>query len=128
MMKLLSRIFAGCAFMAVSLGALAVELPFNQKVFDDLRAAGKPVAIHVHATWCGVCRKQTEITASLMRDPQFKDLTLMKADFGTEKVLLKTLQANFQSTFIAFKGNTETARSIGDTSPDSIAALLRKAL
>lgn len=128
MMKFFSRIFAGLAFVAMSLGAMAGELPFSQKVFDDLRAAGKPVAIHVHATWCGVCSKQTEITASLLRDPQFKDLTLLKADFGTEKALLKTLQVNYQSTFIAFKGNTEAARSTGDTNPDSIAALLRKAL
>jgi thioredoxin 1 len=33
-----------------------------------------------------------------------------------------------QSTLIAFKGEHETGRSVGDTDPSSIAALLNKTL
>jgi hypothetical protein len=37
-------------------------------------------------------------------------------------------KATMQSTLITFKGDHETARSVGDTNPDSIGALLEKAI
>jgi hypothetical protein len=38
------------------------------------------------------------------------------------------MKATSQSTLIAFKGETEKARSVGDTNPASIAALVKSAL
>ncbi len=126
-MKFLSRIVFSFALVLASLAAIAGEMPFSQKIFDDLRANGKPVVVHVHASWCGVCKKQAEIMDTLAVDKQFKDLTVLRADFDTEKDLLKTLKVVHQSTFVAFKGGTEVARSAGETNKDSIAALLAKA-
>jgi hypothetical protein len=42
--------------------------------------------------------------------------------------VLAAFKVQRQSTLIVFKGEREMARSTGDTKPDSIAAMLRKAL
>jgi len=49
-------------------------------------------------------------------------------DFDTQKDAVRFFGARMQSTLIAFKGTTETGRSVGETERSSIAALLNKAL
>jgi thioredoxin 1 len=106
----------------------AGEMPFSQKTFDDLRAAGKPVVVHVYAVWCGTCKVQSGLLAPMLEEPRFRHLTLLKADFDKERSLLKSLNVADRSTFVAFKGSTEVARSTGDMDKERIAALLSKAL
>ncbi len=53
---------------------------------------------------------------------------LFKIDFDTQKDAVRALKATSQSTLIAYKGETETGRTVGDTNPASIAALLDSAL
>lgn len=127
-MTFLFRIFVGFVFMALSAITAAGEMPFNRKVFDELRAAGKPVAVHIHAQWCGTCKKQARIVTPMLAEPEFKDLTLMRVDYDKEDALLKELKASTKSTFVVFKGRGEVGRSTGDTNKDRIAALFRKAL
>jgi thioredoxin 1 len=122
------RHFTGLLVMLLSVGAIAAEKPFSQKLFDEARAAGNPVVIHVHAVWCGTCKRQAGIVAPMLATPEFTDLILFRADFDTEKALLKTLNISNKSTFVVFKGNTEVGRSTGDTNKDRIAVLFRKAL
>lgn len=127
-MNLLSRIFASLVFTVLSVAAQAGEMPFDQKAFDDLRAAGKPLALHIYSSWCMTCRRQASIVSPILEQPEFKDLTLMRADHKTERALLQRFNIPGKSTFVAFKGMNEVARSTGDTNGDNIAALLRKAL
>jgi thiol-disulfide isomerase/thioredoxin len=127
-MKFLTRIFFCILFFAVNTGAFAGEMSFSQKAFDELRAAGKPVAVHIHASWCEVCKKQAGIVSELMAEPRFKDLTVLRADYDNEKALMQSLNVAHRSSFIVFKGATEVGRSVADTSKDGIAALLAKAL
>jgi hypothetical protein len=49
-------------------------------------------------------------------------------DFDSQKDAVKYFGARMQSTLIAFKGEKETGRSVGDTNRSSIAALLSKTL
>jgi len=52
-------------------------------------------------------------------------------EFGLVRCRLRAVKyfgARMQSTLITFKGATETARSVGDTEPSSIAALLNMTL
>jgi hypothetical protein len=44
------------------------------------------------------------------------------------KPVVREFGAQMQSTLIVFKGATEQGRSVGDTKPASIAALLDKSL
>ena len=127
-MKLFSSVLFGAVLAIANAVASAGEMPFSKKAFDDLRAAGKPVVVHISAQWCGTCKVQARIVTPLLSAPEFKDLTLLQADFDKEKALLKALKVANQSTFVAFKGSMEVGRSTGVTKKDDIAALLRKAI
>ena len=126
-MKPFQTLLAALAISAAS-AAVAGEVPFDQKTFDELRNSGKPSVIHVYATWCGTCKVQTGIVTPLLAEPEFASLTLLKADFDKEKTLLQSLGVSDRSTFVAFSGAKEVGRSVADMDRDSIANLLRKAL
>ena len=115
--------------LLVAMGAIAAETkPFDQATFDALQAANKPVLIDVYADWCPTCKQQAPIVSELMASPEFKDYTVLKVNFDTQKDLRQTLRVSQQSTFIVYRGKQEVARSTGDTQRDSIAATLRKGL
>jgi thioredoxin 1 len=102
--------------------------PFDAKLFADAQKTGKPILIAIHATWCPTCKAQAPILGELTTDPKFKNLVYLIIDFDSQKDLVKRFGARMQSTLIAFKGDKEEGRSVGDTNPKSIAALLNKTL
>ena len=106
----------------------ASQQAFDGKAFAEAQKAGKPILVAIHATWCPTCKAQNPILSKLMAEPRFKDLVYFVVDFDSQKDAVKYFGARVQSTLIAFKGATETGRSVGDTDPSSIAALLNKAL
>ena len=109
--------------------AMAGEIkPFSQVGFDALTAAGKPVVLDISATWCPTCRAQKPIIDSLMKQPAYKDVTLMTLDFDTDKPTLKRFKVRMQSTLVAFKGAQEVGRSVGDTSPEGLEGLIKKTI
>lgn len=111
-----------------SLAAAADKTPFDQAAFAAAQAAGKPILIEVTAPWCPTCKAQAPILSQLRSDPRFKDLVSFNIDFDSQKDLLTTFKVRMQSTLIVFKGQQETGRSTGDTNPNSIEALLTKAI
>ena len=107
--------------------AMAGEIkPFSQQEFDKLTREGKPVVLDVSATWCSTCKQQKPIVDSLMKQPAYKDVTLMTIDFDAEKPALKQFKVGMQSTLVAFKGKAEVGRSVGDTTPTGIEGLIKK--
>jgi hypothetical protein len=64
----------------------------------------------------------------LEKESKFKDLLVVHVDFDSQKDAVRRFGARMQSTLITFKGGKETGRSVADTNPDSIAALLGKAI
>lgn len=100
--------------------------PFDQSAFDKLTHAGKPVVLDISATWCPTCKAQKPIIDSLMKQPAYKDVTLMTLDFDADKPTLKKFKVAMQSTLVAFKGDKEVARSMGDTTPAGLEALVKK--
>ena len=66
--------------------------------------------------------------AALEKDQKFKDLLVVHVDFNSQKDAVNRFGARMQSTLITFKDGKETARSVGDTNRDLIAALLGKAI
>lgn len=101
---------------------------FTLAGFEEAQKAGRSILVEVHAPWCPTCRAQGPILAAIREDKAYRDLVVFKVDFDTQKDALKRLNAQMQSTLITFKGARETGRSVGDTKPDSIAALVAKAL
>jgi len=126
-----SLLVAAAAAVAL-LGALPASAaewkPFTQADFAAAKKDGKSILVDIFAPWCPTCRAQNPILTQLTREPEFKDLVVFKIDFDTQKPDVRELKATSQSTLIAFKGDAETARSVGDTNPASIATLVKSAL
>lgn len=113
----------------LALPAMAAEpVPFTMAGFDAAQKAGRSILVEVHAPWCPTCKAQAPILSELRKREAYKNLVVFHVDFDTQKDVLKRLNAQMQSTLITFKGSSETGRSVGDTKPDSIAALVAKAL
>jgi thiol-disulfide isomerase/thioredoxin len=116
------------ALMMVTAPARADERPFSTATLDQLLADGQPVAVDFHADWCPTCRAQAPIVRQLLSTPEFKNLTVLIANYDTELALRKSLNVAKQSTLVVFRHGKEVARSTGDTSREGLAALLRQAV
>jgi len=109
--------------------ALAESGPaFDTKAFADAQKAGKPILVAIHASWCPTCKAQAPILSELRADPKFKDLVYFVIDFDSQKDLVNRFGVRMQSTLIAFKGEKEEGRSVGDTNRTSIYALVGKSI
>lgn len=124
---LIAGLFASPLFIAATAQAGEWK-PFDRAAFTAAQAAGKPILVDVAAPWCSVCRAQKPILAALTSQPAYRKLTVFEVDFDSQKDVLRILGVQKQSTLIAFKGKTETGRSVGDTNPASIDALLKTAI
>jgi thioredoxin 1 len=117
------------AISALAAPAFAAEMKtFDPDSFAAAQQAGKPILVAIHAPWCPTCKAQKPILSELMAEPKFKNLVYFVVDFDGQKEAVRYFGARVQSTLITFKGATETDRSVGDTEPSSIAALLNKTL
>lgn len=120
--------FLLASLILASSGALAGEIqPYDAATFASLQAAGRPVVIDVYADWCPTCKAQAPIVADLVKQPEFKDFTVLKVNYDTQKNVRRELDVPKQSTLIVFRGKREVARSVGATDRASIEAALRKA-
>ena len=109
--------------------AMAGEIrPFNQHDFEQITQQGKSVVLDISAPWCPTCKQQKPIIDGLMKQPAYKDVTLMTIDFDSAKPTLKEFKVTMQSTLVAFKGSQEVGRSVGDTSADGLEGLIKKTL
>lgn len=122
-------VMTATAVMTGSLRAYAGEsVPFTQAAFEKAQKSGRPILVEVSAPWCPICKAQKPILAKLAADPRFKDLQIFDVDFDTRKDVLRQLNARMQSTLIAFKGDKEVGRSVGETQPEWIEGLVEKTL
>ncbi|MGK9283675.1 thioredoxin family protein [Sinorhizobium meliloti] len=104
--------FAGTAFVALTaVTAFAGELkPFETTAFEAAQQAGNPIVVDIWASWCPTCAAQEPIVEKLAASPDFSEVTVFKVDFDKQKDVVQALGAQRQSTLIAFKGASETAR------------------
>jgi thiol-disulfide isomerase/thioredoxin len=115
--------------LAASSYAFAAEkADYSPAAFDAAQKAGKSILIEIHAPWCPTCRAQKPILSQLESEPKYAGLVVFHVDFDSQKDAVHRFGARMQSTLVAFKGGAETGRSVGDTNPESIAALLAKTL
>ncbi|NEU12800.1 thioredoxin family protein [Methylobacterium sp. BTF04] len=130
-MMLRRSLLALVALAPLSLAAPALageSVPYTPEAFAAAQKAGKPILVEVSAPWCPICKTQKPILSKLSADPRFKELQIFDIDFDSQKDALRTFNARMQSTLIAFKGATETGRSVGETQPEWIEGLVEKAL
>ena len=118
-------------FLLLTCSSLARALdiqPYTANGLQQAQSAGKPVAVHFHADWCSTCKAQEKAFNGLRGDPQLKGLTLLVANYDTERDLKKAMNVRSQSVVVVFKGSKETARIGGETQPEKIKAALVTAL
>jgi thioredoxin 1 len=125
--KLIAFASASLLFGFVAFAAQAAETQdYNAKAFAAAQAAGKPILVEIHASWCPTCKAQLPILGELEKQDKFKGLMIFRVDFDSQKDAVRAFGARVQSTLITFKGTKETGRSVGDTNAASIASLLDK--
>lgn len=117
------------AQFGLSVHARAAEIkPFDVNGFVAAQESERPILVDIAASWCPTCKAQKPIIESLAARPEYSELLILHVDFDTQKEIVRGFGARSQSTLIAFRGQNETARSVGDTNPDSIEALMRSAI
>lgn len=118
-----------CLTLPLAFAASASDKkPFTAAAFEAAQAGGKPILIDVSAPWCPTCKAQAPILSKLMNEPRFKNVVAFNVDYDSQKDVLKRLNVQRQSTLIVFKGKQEAGRSVADTNPASIEALLAKGI
>ena len=111
------------ASLAPHLASAAEIVPFETAAFEKAQADGKAIVVDIAAPWCPTCATQKPIIEKLAADPAYDDMQIFHVSFDDQKDVVRALDARMQSTLIASDGERETARSVGDTNPESIAAL-----
>ncbi len=121
-------------FVAAAVGALfgvpafaAEKIDYSPSAFDAALKDGKSILVDIHAPWCPTCKAQAPILAEIEAKPKYKDLVVVQVDFDSQKDAVRRFGARMQSTLITFKDGKETGRSVGQTDPAAIAALVAKA-
>lgn len=125
LLKSLTTLIATAFLVGTSLVAQAGQA-FDTSAFQQAQAAGKLILIDVTAPWCPTCTRQRPIVQEIEKSTP--NLVVYEVDFDSAKDVLKRFRVQSQSTLIVFKGANEVGRSIGDTNPASIRALVSKGL
>ncbi|MDP1693019.1 MAG: thioredoxin family protein [Burkholderiaceae bacterium] len=124
----LTRSIIVAVFIASGTLAHALEIkPYSAQALAQAQKANQPVALHFHADWCPTCRAQEKVLQTLKAEPGL-DLTVLVANYDTEKALKRQFKVNAQSTLIVLRGQKEAARLVGDTSDTGIRAALKSAI
>ena len=112
--------------LSLSTGAALAfeEKPFAMDAFKAAQSAGKPILVDAYASWCPVCRAQQTVLGDLKTNPKYDALVVFKVDYDKQRDALDTFNVQKQSTLIAFKGEKETGRTVGDTKAASIEKLI----
>lgn len=116
------------AVLAAGAANASAVTPYDAAAFAAAQEAGKPVLLHITAPWCGTCKAQKPTISQLGNQPDFAEMQFLEIDFDTSGDLLRSLNVQSQATMIVYKGKTETGRTVGETDPAAIEALLRTAM
>lgn len=127
-MTTLLKFTAALVLASVALAAQALEIkPYAAAALAEAQKADKPVAVHFHADWCPTCRAQEKVLQTLKSESGL-DLTVLVANYDTEKDLKRRFNVRGQSTLVVLHGQQERARLVGDTSVESIRGALKAGL
>ena len=106
----------------------ANKIPFDLTAFKAARDSGKPVVLQIAATWCGPCQVMKRTVSELVEKPEFKTVTIFEADYDANKEDLQKLNAYKVTTLVLYRNKKEVERTVGETRPEMIEPLLRKAM
>ena len=106
----------------------AVEFqPYDAAAVQKAIASGKPVVVHVYASWCLQCHAQASILDGMKGDRAYDGVTFFRVDYDKQKDVVAKLDCP-RSTLIAYKGGKEVARMSWGTSQDAVLNILKAAM
>ena len=124
----LTKLIVPALFVFAAAMAHALEIkPYSATALAAAQKADQPVALHFHADWCPTCRAQEKVLQSRKTEPGL-NLTVLVANYDTEKDLKRRFNVRAQSTLVVLHGQKESYRVVGDTSPDGLRGALKSAL
>jgi thioredoxin len=118
----------GAATAAFVVPARAFEFqPYDPSAAEKAIGSGKPVVVHVRASWCLQCRAQDAILDSLKNDPAYAGVTFFVVDYDKQKDVVARLDCP-RATLIAYKGGKEVDRMSWKTSREAVLGVLKAAM
>lgn len=117
---------AAAAALAVPARAFEVQ-PYENAAAEKAIASGKPVIVHVRASWCLQCRAQDAILDSLKDDPAYAGVRLFLVDYDKQKDVVARLHCP-RATLIAYRGGKEVERMSWETSRDAVLKVFKAAM
>ena len=118
----------GAAPAALAIPARAFEFkPYDPAAVEKAIASGKPVIVHVRASWCLQCHAQAAILDSLKSDPAYDGVSFFLVDYDKQKDVVAKLNCP-RATLIAYRGGKEVQRMSWNTSRDAVVGVLKAAL
>jgi thioredoxin 1 len=114
--------------LGIANGRAANRPVFTAGAFQAAQESGQAFVLEVTAKWCGPCQRQKQVVEKLLENSAFGNLTIFNADYDVDRSELVRINAHQLTTLIVYRGKTETLRSSGETRPEMVEAILRRAL
>jgi thiol-disulfide isomerase/thioredoxin len=111
---------------AAPAGAFEIQ-PYDAAAAQKAIASGKPVIVHVYASWCLQCHAQASILDSLKADKTYDGVKFFRVDYDGQKDVVAKLNCP-RSTVIAYKGGKEVSRMSWGVTEASVVDVLKTAL
>ena len=103
-------------------------ISYEAENFSKIRAEGKSMVVHVHASWCPACKQQVPVLQALAQDPEFDGVQFVRVDFDTEKAFLRENRVPVQSIVLVYKNGGEPARIVGVVDAKELTSRIRAAV
>jgi thioredoxin 1 len=112
---------------AVRPGEAFTFQPYDADAVSKAIKSGKPVVVHVYASWCLQCHAQRNILSGLEGDKTYDRIGFFRVDYDGQKDVVAALACP-RSTLIAYKGGKEVARMSWGVNSDDVVKVLQAAL
>ena len=113
--------------LAPSLAAAFEVEPYDAAKAQAAIASGKPVVLHVYASWCLQCHMQKSILENLKSAGTYDGVKFFRVDYDNQKDVVGKLDCP-RSTVIAYKGGKEVKRMSWGVTQSSVENVLNAAL
>ena len=121
-------LFASVASLVAIVPARAFTFqPYGAEAVNAAIKSGKPVIVHVYASWCLQCHAQRSILTGLEADKKYDGISFFRVDYDGQKDVVVALACP-RSTLIAYKGGKEVARMSWGVMQDDVVKVLQAAL
>jgi len=123
-----SILLTGAAALAAIAPARAFTFqPYDASAAGEAIRSGKPVVLHVDASWCVTCRAQRTVLSRLESDKRYDSISFFRVDYDGQKDVVAAL-ASPRSTLIVYKGGKEVARMSWGVTQEEVVKVLQAAL